>query len=328
MFSFAYLKQDVTICLRFQIRLATGSKLSLKQQTLRTPPWVGHLSSTSIRYLANDSHGPPLPRAFFPEFGVSYKPDRLVFHPKSPRIRFRRLQLGQQVVSLGIDTLGEPAQIRIVRETEDRNRRKVILSESNKNILSQVKSREDILNAINADSEGKDADPFNNLEDLRKSFMYNSGIVDEPTLGQCREIAQEIHDGFTVHQLEHYLRKTKSSQAADHKDLERRYEGGLFTRSAWFMGVSDFPHDAIQRLESDDLAWNLEPFILGLEPHSGQKQSRKQRLVEDVLRKSWRLRRKEEKVVEGEIDIRLRPQYLALLLNHSESAILVKTPYC
>ena len=251
-----------------------------------------------------------------------------MFRPTSPLIRFRRLRLGQQVVSLGIDTLGEPAQIRILREKEDRNRRNAIVSESNENVFSQVKSREDILDAINADKDGKDADPFDNLEDLRKNFIYSSGVVGEPTLGQCREIAQEIHDGFTSPQLECYLRKTKSSQAAEHKALERRYEDELFVRSAWFIGVSKFPHHAIQRLGSDDLDCKGEHFILGLEPLSGQKQSKKQRLVEDVLRKSWRLRCKEEKVIEGEIDIRLRPQYLALLLNHSESGIFVKTPHC
>ena len=327
MFSFTYLKQDVTICLRCQIRLAIRSKLSQKRQILRTPQSIRYLSSTSIRYTANDFHEHPFPRAFLPEFGRSHKSDQLVFHPASPRFRFRRLQLGQQVVSLGLDALGEPAQIRIVREREDQHRRKVLVAESDENVSSQVKSREDILDAINADKEGQDADPFDNLEALRKNFLYDSGIVDLPTASQCHEIAQGIHDGFTIPQLERYLQRTKSSQAVDLKELERRYEDEFFTRSAWYIGVSGFPHHAIQRLESNELASAVEQLILGLEPLSGQKQSKKQKLVEDVLRKSWRLRLKEEKVVEGEIDIRLRPQYLALLLNHSESSILGKTPH-
>ena len=324
MFSFISTTQDASTCLRYQLQLAGRRRVSPNQRTLQYPPWRLYLSSTVGRQQTHHQSVEEFPvndhlHAFFSPLETSRKPDQIVF---------RRLRLGQQIVPLGVDTLGQPAHIRILREREDLERADVHSPPAKEESLDQGLSPDELLSAISAEAEAKDDDPSKNIEELRRAFTYNSGIVDTPTAVQCHEVAQELHDGFTIQQLEQYLKNTKSDTATDHRDLERRFENTLFTRSAWFTGVSDFPQHAMLRLYPGESIRKRERYIIGINPVQESKQSRKQRIVEDVLRKSWRIRCKEEKLREGEIDIRLGPEHLTLLLNHSESSLFTAPMLC
>lgn len=244
--------------------------------------------------------------------------DTIVF---TPNYFFRRLRLGEETVTLNMNALGRPAKIRILADRKVRQRQATSAANESRGISSSISS-EDLMRMIAADNEAVDPSTVNNnIEELRRYFLLGvGGIIQSPTLARCREVTQELDDGFTAHQLRDYLRQqspiTDVVGARDYECLEARYYSTTCTRSAWFSGVSSFPEEAILRLDHERTPHAM---IIGAPPPEGKdRQTVKQVLIEKVLRQAWKVRCKEEKAMEGELDIRLHPEHLKLLLNHSE----------
>ena len=235
-----------------------------------------------------------------------------------------------KTVTLGVDALGKPAQIRIVRDLLDHEKRSSIqrgndLKAESRGTLSaeQVNSPRpvdsaDLLQTIAAETGIIDESSVSgNIEQLRRNLLKLGDVVDAPTRAECQKVAQQLHDGFTTPQLESYLTKTKQMWAKDVLDLTESYSAKSFTRSRWFAGTSAFPYDALKRL--NPMANELEKNIIGLVPDAGRtKQTVKQHLTERILRFSWKVITLEERHSDGEVDIRLQQDRLSLLLNHSE----------
>ncbi|KAL9117764.1 MAG: hypothetical protein Q9187_005693, partial [Circinaria calcarea] len=243
-------------------------------------------------------------------------------------IKRMRDQTQGKTVTLGIDALGKPAQIRIVRDQLDHEKRshkhqgvRFTARSSGTSPPEQLDSQRtvdsaDLLQGIATETGVIDESSISdNIEQLRKKLLKSEDVVDAPTLSECREVAQQLHDGFTTPQLESYLTKTKRAFAKDALDLTEGYSTKSFARSRWFAGVSAFPNEALKRL--DPKSDETEKNIIGLVPDAGRtKQTVKQHLTERILRFSWKVVTLEERQSDGEIDIRLQQDRLSLLLSH------------
>lgn len=258
------------------------------------------------------------------DFDKRVENDMIVFKPKSKGYDFRHFRLGQETVALNMDVLGQPAKIRILPDRKVTQHRATSTANGYFDNSSSV-TPEDLMRTIAADKEAVDpATVNNNIEELRRYFLLGvGGIIQSPSLARCREAAQELDHGFTKDQLRDYLEQQSSVAdlvgTRDYDCLEARYHSGICTRSAWFSGLSTFPEEAVLRLDPGVGLRRQHAFIIGLPPPQGkEKQTEKQVLIERVLRQAWKVRCKEEKALEGELDIRLQAESLRLLLNHSE----------
>jgi len=332
MSSLAQLPQELLICLRYQPRHLSHNAFHRPRTQL--PPSLSPRCLTTGRVLRLE------PSTLFgggshvylgdaiPSFGLERRAeddtdDRIVFKPKYKGYNFRRFRLGQEIVSLNMNSLGQPAKIRILAD------RKALPHTTATAIeyadLNSSVSPEDLMRSFASDKEALDpATVNNNIEELRRYFLLGvGGIIQSPTLARCREVAQELDQGFTKDQLRYYLRQqspiTDVVGTKDYDCLEARYHSGICTRSAWFSGASNFPEEAILRLDPGVGVRRQHAFIMGLPPPPGKKrQTEKQVLIENMLRQTWKVRCKEEKALEGELDIRLQAEHLKLLLSHSE----------
>ena len=246
--------------------------------------------------------------------------DTIVFKPKGAGPKWRRLRPGDQTISLGMNVLGQPAQIRILQERPVKE--KPIYSDAGPPKYSENTTSEELMRTMAAEAVTTGFSAVrHNIEELRTSSLDRGGIVDSPSLSQCAEMARALHDGFTAAQLTAYLKEELSNVnvigTTDYDHLETRFHSKLCTRSAWFSGTSNFPEEAIARLDPGAAVRRQHAFLIGLPPPQGhEKQTEKQQVVERVLRQAWKIRCKEEKVLEGELDIRVQAEHLGLLLNH------------
>ncbi|MCJ1474951.1 hypothetical protein MMC13_003611 [Lambiella insularis] len=278
------------------------------------PRWQEQVINSNGDYYA-DSANVPL------TFDRYTGQDRIIFKPKAVGRKWRRLRLGEQMVTLDMNALGQPAQIRILPDRPKLREEYPLIYGQTVNLINDT-SPEELLRTIADESLALDPTVINqSIEDLRSRFEADTGSGDTPTLAQCRGLAQDLHDGFTTFQLEAYLKqkstKPLSNGTPNYDDLEERFHSKLCTRSAWFSGTSRFPEEAILRLDPGVGVKRQDDFLLGSTPPEGRlKQSEKQRIIERILRHAWRLRCKEEKALVGELDMRLQAEHMSLLLNH------------
>ncbi|MCJ1398171.1 hypothetical protein MMC11_001368 [Xylographa trunciseda] len=222
-----------------------------------------------------------------------------------------------------MNVLGQPAQIRILPD-RPRLQEKYPVVENPQLDPRDSTSPEEILRTMMEEQEALDpADINDHIEGFHRQFTAKGILGNAPTLAQCREVAQELHDGFTTSQLENYLKSWKENgvelRTANYDDMEERFRSKLCTRSAWFTGLSKFPEEAILRLDPGISAKKKDKFLLGFDPPEGKiKQTDKQQVMERILRQAWKIRCKEEKAMEGELDILLQAEHLRLLLLHSK----------
>lgn len=236
---------------------------------------------------------------------------------------YRRFQLGSHTVTLGVDALGEPAQVRILRDLPTKNWKEVprnfSLSDEQDDVEAALSSKE-ILSSMDAEANPVDYQKVKeNIEKVRM-FPLDGNPSRELTYAEYQSLAKRLHDGFTTKQLEGYLAKPVSQVATKYDDLEGYLEDDLCVRSCWLSSVSTFPQDALLRMKvrSAGTARHSQVGNNFNQSADNAKPSHKRRLVEKILRHSWRLRTIEEKALDGEIDIRLDGQHLKLFVNHSE----------
>ena len=327
MYSLAAASKELSICLRCQLRLTSHRKVDPRQaRHSRFPPARPIHSGTRLQreQLAVAYDELPTQSTNIPVSIDRYVgQDRIIFNPKADGRRWRRLRLGEQTVTLDMNVLGQPAQIRILPDRPS-YREQYPLVDGQPPGPTDSTSPEELLRTMAEEIGTLDPASINDsIEGLHRQYIARLFSGSTPTLAQCRKVAQELHDGFTTSQLEAYLKarmnNTSELGTTNYDDLEERYRSKLCTRSAWFSGLSNFPEEAVLRLNPGIAVKRQDEFLIGFDPPKGKtKQTEKQRMVERVLRQAWKIRCKEEKAMEGELDIRLQVEHLRLLLNHSK----------
>ena len=251
----------------------------------------------------------------------------------------RRLLEDSKSLPLKTDVLGESARIRIVRDQPKKSKFPSIpTSKSDLDALKKIVP-ENILPETNAEGGTIDVATVNlNIEQLRELLKPSNKPEKLPTARQFNDVTQLLLDGFTMPQLESYFAATNSTPATNDLDLTNNFVSEKYVRSPWMSGVSpNFPGDALIRLGRVAKGFNqraTEPIsrkavkhietprsLSKVERKRNREQSMKGRLVEKILRHSWKIRTKEEEYIEGEVDIRINPDGLKLLLSHSEHVL-------
>ncbi|MCJ1284196.1 hypothetical protein MMC26_003527 [Xylographa opegraphella] len=325
MYSLAAASKELSICLRCQLRLA--SRRTIDPRPARHPRFPqarvvhsGHRlrqEELADSYEETSAYFTDIPQSFDRYVGQ----DRVIFKPRARGRKWRRLRLGEQTVTLDMNVLGKPAQIRILPD-RPKYREDYPLVDDPQGVPTDSTSPEELLRTM-AEEDGALVPAVINdsIQGIYRKFAADWILGNTPTLARCREVAQELHDGFTAPQLLAYLKaRTKNTSGlgtTNYDDLEERFLSKLCTRSAWFSGLSNFPEEAVLRLNPGIAVKRQDEFLIGFEPSRGKaKQTEKQRVIERILREAWKVRCKEEKAMEGELDIRLQAEHLRLLLNH------------
>ena len=337
MYSLAIVRQELSLCWRCQYRLLNRDFLN-KSFRLRITklPLSRSIASQQPPYREKRAlHDHDFNGSISDATSIfdRYRGDNTItFKPKAVGPKWRRVRLGDQTIPLDMTVLGQPAQIRILQERFMTG--KDIHVDAGPPKHSENTTSEDLMRTMAAEVATIDLSAAKqNIEEFRTSFLDRSGIVDSPSLSECAETAQALHAGFTTSQLTEYLKQECSvldvvgTTSYDH--LEARFHSKLCTRSAWFSGTSNFPEEAIARLDPGVAVKRQHAFLIGLPPPQGhEKQTEKQQMVERVLRQAWRIRCKEEKVLEGELDMRVQAEHLRLLLNHRMLCLFGRCSKC
>ena len=273
------------------------------------------------------------------DHGVS----RLEFqHARLSRDSRRRLEENSTSLPLSTEVLGQSARIRVLREKPKPSRPKSILSSTDQSEAPKEIVSENILQEINAEAGTVDAATVNsNIEQFRERLKPAHDPGKLPTAREYSDVAQLLLEGFTVPQLEGYLAANRSTITPKKFDLTQSFVSHRYVQSPWIEGVtSGFPNHALGRVKKAAKGW--DPYDVKLAPikdrkdneeqlreehkkkrrerSSNNEQSLKTRLVESILRRSWKIRTQEEEFVEGEVDIRMNTDCLKLLLSHGEFA--------
>ena len=222
-----------------------------------------------------------------------------------------------ETFTLDINALGKSAQIRLLRlsqEKPDRARKNVPFT-TEKVRAKKIVDSADLVKTMAAETGIiRQAAVNENIEQLRQTLLPSNDAAGFPTLSECQGIFQQLYAGFTHPQLSRY--RTICPTLTDSFDLKGEFHAKDFARSAWSVGSSSFPDKALERLNSA-----IRKFDENLiRPLDGGKtiRSKKQHVIQAILRQDWNIRTREEVLLEGELDMQLKKEYLDLLLNHSK----------
>ena len=323
--------ESISICLRCQWRLLERRKLPLRRT-----------SSPTLLQQRRYAAGPSTVLSRKKDVEYNQKDDEFLgesfdesqsyrFGPPNDRktdrdIIIKHLNLAQRRIPLGINSLGEPAQIRVLRDKPEKRKRAQDAAVKPVEDVDQNLAVEELLE-MNSSNESFSSmnEAFENLDNIREASFGSKKINVTPNASQCLQVGQQIHDGFTTPQLRAYFvsfDQSKSSQPPKLDDLDTIYKTVPFKRSRWFQGASEFPEMAVERLGSRFKARPKDNVLIGprnVTQDGSVKQTKKQALVEKILRDCWSIRTAEEKQSNGEVDVQIRSEHLQLLLKHSTS---------
>ena len=227
----------------------------------------------------------------------------------------RKLQSEQKTVVLDHPALGKPAQIRILYEQRPDPKEEL---KDTVVVADDQPTSTDLLRVVTTEEATNDqpAAVQENIENLRNVLLGQITTEASPTLSQCQEVALQLFDGFNTAQLAQYLKNNYRTESDDYLDLTRSYHGEKYRRSPWGFHTTDFVRDSLSRLRPR-AKLRISPITECLSP--GRKTpTKKQMVVEGIFRNCWNVMAEEERRVQGEIDIRIQPKDLELLLNHSK----------
>lgn len=330
---FGFAVQEASTCLRCQYRLSLRRRPRLKQQQLhRQVRHFGldrrlHQEQTTIKdvdsydetsYVASDSQPQP-------NFTVTYEP----YKPPSKTVSFRRpSELPPIKDSLGFESLGQPAEVLILKDRQERKDREKPIrgswpSQSGSDLPTEVMSPSDMLEEMNAERGIIGIDQVcRNIETVRDEWIRDDRLPWEATGSvvtkrRYDEVVSRLYNGFTISQLAVYLERNEKKQLADPLDLYNLFSSTLYARSPWTSGISDIWQSKAPAItELAEGSMGAKAFV----PDRAEKQaSRKSMLIDRILRYCWRTRPQEDESSLGEMDIRLQSAHLELIVNHSEA---------
>lgn len=350
MFKLTPTVQDASICLRCQYRglskkrprsrlsspLKIGQQLrlftsppGLRQEQARAPVTSAGDSpedASKIRYCRSRSDGEN-------SFGHDIQGDRNVQTPLRIRYEPVGLDVGDNPRiprtlyphsknSLGVDSLGKPADVLIIPSAKPRGARaKALWSESSRKNPppSAATSPAELLDEIHGEVGIINEDKAcGNIDSVRNSWL--EAHQNEPSAVPAADydaLASKLRAGFTVKQLRSYLEQPEWSQIMDASDLYHSCSTSLYARSGWTAGktpLTELRAPKISKTTSGNIAVQgsrSETLVAG--------KLQKNRLADLIVQRCWHIRRESEDAVLGEVDLRLQKIHFDLILNHSRS---------
>lgn len=315
MFKIGATFQEASICLRCQYRLSLRQRPRPKQPFPRAPLQIRHFE--------------PGRRSFQEQVGVSdvdnyddvvskpiitYEP----YEPGSKDPQRRKNAYSSVKNSLGVNALGEPAEVLIVGEKQqEANRKRDLVWRSlrpSTEALGETMSSTEMIEEMDAERGIIDIDQVcKNIEAVKGSRTAKGELpwkAAEYTVSskQYNKFETTLREGFTVRQLAAYLEKTAKLRPVDPMDLHTEYSCSLYARSSWRPGMTDlWGMRAPQIMQGDQEK----------QGRSSKQGSQKSVIIDRIIRHCWRIRPQEDEAAVGEIDVRLQSPHLELIVNHS-----------
>jgi len=314
MYKLAPTVQDFSICLRCQYRLSF-SKLLPSYRTfppIKTRQSRPFTSKHRLRQPSARESG-YLPNAYQVEgqdvirYEVTSK--KLDSHINRDILRARR-------DALGLEVLGKPAEV-LVLETKpkDVHSGRFYPNAPDKNPSTSVQlNPTQMLEEIDAQRETVSTEQLmKNIEDVRG---FISGIG-EHLSGPVSDTAfdgllSELQSGFTTNQLAMYLEREGKNLIVNALDLHHEFSSSVFARSSWREGSTPLTEVRAPTITPHGEASTGDY-------HTFNRRAKKELLAERVLRQCWQVRPKREEALMGELDIRVEPIHLDVIINHSKN---------
>ena len=280
------------ICLRCQYRLSRCSGSSKPRVAFISTHRKHKKSKIVPDYPGDDEeerHGPikrPLKlsrRPLGPQKHISE-------YPLGKLYGFTGQQLRENREKLGVDVLGEMAEVIVLRDSKMRN---YTQGEYEENVEAQ--EGVDILAKLD---EERGLVGWKEIESNINDFRPTDGRHPQ-TREEFGDLLTGLQNGFTVSQLKSYLEVHGRKNLADLAPISVSLALRI---SPWIPGVSE----SDERLDDDDLrGYDLESY------------TSKQRLVLRLLRECWKLELPFVEEGIGQIEVEIKPGDLDLLLSET-----------
>lgn len=227
--------------------------------------------------------------------------------------------------SLGMDVLGTPAEVLILRDDARRRLHSLTMPtvEARHDTTQVSISSSDLLKDIDAERGIIGTDHVcENIDNVRRSWAGTTNLTSGPvTKLAYGDLISRLQDGFKLEQLTEYLARRRNS-ADDVLDLNIDFTTTLFSRSSWKArgeehGRQPIPPKTSQPTKAESLAG---PFAT--RERRERNVTRKRVVIERILRECWSIKHRDNDPPLGEMDIRLQPTHLKLITNHSSSSMI------
>ena len=330
MFKLAPLTQDISVCLRCQLRLslrkvsrqdipkclsttpqqlqgfAPGRKLGQEQAILSDDSLIDEELIAPIR-----KHDP---------FGHRLE-GRSVSRTVPGHTGVRHLPRGHKD-TLTFDALGEPAEVLVLNDgrvaSEGRSnsievRSKRAAEDREINVLSSS----DMLDEIDAERGLADIHQVvENIDGVKSSWIAKSKS-NPPVFSAAEhaEIASQLGRGFTTKQLALYLDRSDVDIPKDPLDLRYEFSNNVYSRSAWASGTPSPQQSRAPKIVKSGKESKMRKDLIYQK--TDRQLSAKSMLIERIIRQCWQFNVRQDESMEGELDIRLHATHLDLIMNHS-----------
>ena len=325
MFSILSPAQDLSICLRCQYRLSIrqGPRPGRQRHKRFSQQRRCFAVGTSQRQEASTAHDAAT------DDGIVGKPlVRYLAEEASPYQQHRHESGPPTKGTLGLNVLGEPAEVLILREKQkrfelDKAMAMIRASGPDKNPSPESISSSQMLEMFAAERGIIDIDDAcKNIESLRTSLAAaKKGPINEDVY---KDLALKLHQGFTKRQLQAYWDRTTSDLPDERFDLDVDFANTVYARSSWQLVENT------TRSENTPLA-DRQPrtpmIIMSSDAELAEDLTLKKRnfgvvlkesLVRRILRRCWKIKPSVPESSRGEVDLRLTPLHLKLISKHSK----------
>ena len=320
MFKLEHGLQEVSICLRCRSRLRVQRQLRVQSQ--QRPQQTRHFGLGRCLYheQAENEVESAEPSISYRSYGNQAR----IRYSDSPPPHYRRPPSPPKG-RLGINSLGQPAEVLILRERQkkreiDENYVDNKYANTRDDPILRAISSSEMLDEINAERGIIDpAQVCENIDSVKKEWLRtinharssNAGVIARE---QYNRIASKLHEGFTVNQLTLYLKRNATRLPIDPLDISYEYSSDLYTRSSWNPTTADSSGK-----EVPDIAGRDEheiPFVPNAREKTEKQPHRKRVLVDRILRRCWQIRPAEDESLLGEMDIKLQLPHIELIVKH------------
>ena len=322
MFQLPLLGRDISICLRCQYRLRLQREC--RRRGLQCPTMLVHQVRSFAPGRFRNQEQTLLDQSGTYDSAISLSTPNVADNPQSLPYASRRRLFPQSKNSLGVDALGEPAEVLVLQDRQAQDRRNAqisydAVSRANAFSSAEALSSQELLEEIEGERGTVDQDEaHSNIENVKnvwanQSRKYSDGI----STADYALLVSQLTKGFTMKQLAAYLERTSTQSRTDSMDLQHEYTGRLYARSRWTLGINPTDQPRIPNM--------IKPRSHGASQDRVQvRRSEKFRLhkptlVDMILRHRWQVKVKQDEELLGVLDVQLHPIHLDLLTNHSKT---------